>query len=125
MILQQQTNRIGQFVKRLDPSEVASIDQFGRGNIFVIARKNTDNGNAVCTGASDLQCGVANSALQLVIDIIAVLFSMDLNDIVRLCIGKNDQDLMIAIPTLDQMVRQTDPESVAIAAVGNIFKNFS
>ena len=73
----------------------------------------------------DIRLGGADGTLKLVIDILSVFFTMDLHNVIGLCIGKNDENFVLATTALDQMVCQTDPESVTVAAVGNVFKDLS
>ena len=117
LILQQQTNRVGKLVKGMNAGKISSVNKLGRSNILVVPGKNTDDRNPVGSGVSYLEGRIANSALLLIGYERIVILPMDLYNIIWLCIGQNDQNLVIIMFFPNQIMRQAYPQAIPIAAV--------
>ena len=101
----------------MDAGKISSVNKFGRGNILVVPGKNTDDRDPVGSCVSYLEGRIAHSTLLLIGYERIVILPMDLYNIIWLCIGQNDQNLVIIMFFPNQIMRQAYPQAIPIAAV--------
>ena len=101
----------------MDAGKISSVNKFGRGNILVVPGKNTDDRDPVGSCVSYLEGRIAHSTLLLIGYERIVILPMDFYNVIRLCIGENDQDLVIILFLPNQIMRQAYPQTIPITAV--------